>query len=475
MSVMNKGDKLSLPTGKRLWYWVSVMLAIFVVFICIDHWFDMTLTVWHSNDFLDCLFNGKITHFYEHCWNVANEGGYCGGGFERDAASYSPVVYFFLGILILPIYILDKCLGTSSIMLMESWVRLLMVIATFLTGKVLAKSFSKYSSSNKSKDILLYVVSSPIFFLSVLILDQYDIVGALLVLLAFNFYLEDKMYKFAGVIAVAMGFKFFPLIMFFPLLFMKEKKIGRIALLSAIAVAPYALMMFIVKMVDPGYSVISSTVQSFVGKMGAGDTSAASPSVQISLVIVLYCAICAIAYLVKLEDKHAYFYWGARVAFVAYLMFFMLIDDAHEQWFTYLIPFMTLVFFTMKLTDEFMLMETGFAVVFYIYNATNRGMVEYVRVSIMAISSGKEIDYTTVNLNFYNRFFSDLSIPVSLLVGFAVAMVIVVAWDAYQNRKDIRSAIDSEKTINYPLWFMRLATLLIYVVPLLYMYNQIPG
>lgn len=479
MSSKNRSDKnnnmniaLSMPSGKRLWYWVSIMLAIFVVFICIEHWFDMTLTVWHSKDFLECLFSGKITHFYEYAWNVAKDGGYCGGGIERDAASYSPIVYLFLGILILPIYIIDKCLGTNSIMLMESWVRLLMVVATFITGKLLTKTFSKYSNSKKSNDILLYVVTSPIFFLSVLIKNQYDIIGAILVLLAFNYFVENKMYKFSGIIAIAMGFKFFPLIAFFPLLFLREKKLSRIAIFSAIAVAPYSIMMFMVKLLDPGYSVISYVVDDFAGKLTPENSL--SPTVHISLAIVVYCVICVVSYLVKLEDKHSYFYWGVRIAFIAYIMFFMLIDDAHEQWFVYVLPFMTLVFFTTNLTDEFMLMEIGFSTMFYMYYASLRNMVEYIRASIMAIVSGKEIDYLTEDMNFYNRYFGDLGLPFSILFGFTLAIIIVVAWDSYQNRKNIRQVIDSEKSINYPLWIMRFATLLVYVVPLLYMYNQLP-
>lgn len=471
---MTKGNVInnnfsSLPSGKRLWYWLSVLLAIAVVFICVDHWFDMTLTVWQSNDFLDCLFGGKITSFYEHTWQVAGSGGYCGGGVERDAASYSPIVYLFIGILILPIYLVDKGLGTTSVMAMESWVRLLMVLATFVAGKMLIKTFKKQSDSPKSKDILLYFVSSPIFLLSVLIMNQYDIIGVILCIIAFNFYIEGKLYKFAGIIAVAVGFKYFPLIMFFPLLLLREKRVSRIALSSLIAVAPYSIMMFIVKRVDPGYNKIMSVADDFIGKVFEARIPAGTTGV--SIVVVLYCAICIIAYMANLKDDSSYFYWGARIAFVAYIMFFMFID-AHEQWFVYILPFMTLVFFTTTRTDEFMLIESAFSLLFYVFNAFSRGMVEYVRCSIMAITSGKEIDLET-NLNFYNNFFDDVTIIYSLMFSCAIGLILIMAIDSYKNKNNIKTAINSNKEINYPMWFLRLATLLVYIVPLLYMYNKL--
>jgi len=68
----------------------------------------MKITMAHASDFLTCVFNGRLFHFFEFVMEKALAGGYYSADGSLDIAAYNIMIYIVLSICCLPLYFLNK-------------------------------------------------------------------------------------------------------------------------------------------------------------------------------------------------------------------------------------------------------------------------------------------------------------------------------------------------------------------------------
>lgn len=161
------------------------------------------------------LLNGHFADFYDY--NAA---------FFREL-NYLPSTYVLFAVWGLPV----KLLGLATPLAYPPWgVTLWFKVLTtlFFAGSayVLALITSRLKptgDSHLSATPWIWL-TSPIAIFSQFIFGQYDILTVFFTLLGLLFWMDRKLWKFSLIFGVAITFKYFPLFLFLPLLFLVEKR-----------------------------------------------------------------------------------------------------------------------------------------------------------------------------------------------------------------------------------------------------------
>ena len=163
------------------------MIAALAIVLLISCFFcflkDFKLTVMQSLTFDSCIFNGKVHKFYSIV-NAQALSGYYDSVWENSlsaGANYSIINYATLGIVCLPLYVIEKIAKTAvPFVLYEVIVKAVFVAITLYMTKLVGDICSLVSmDEGRSKWLKFAFLSSPILWYSCLMISQMDIFSLL--------------------------------------------------------------------------------------------------------------------------------------------------------------------------------------------------------------------------------------------------------------------------------------------------------
>lgn len=298
---------------------------------------------------------GHILDFYE--W----------GAYEYNMwASYMPSTYIVFAIWNIPL----KLLGIvtcpeqyASNVWVLMWYKLLPVSLYLISGYLIYKIAAVIGMGSKKSKICAYVfLTTPIGFFSQFLFGQYDIFTVFLILLGIYYYLKNNRKLFVLFFALSLPFKYYSLLIFVPLLLLKEKNFFKIVR-DMVCVTLCYVLEFALYFQSPLFKeyVLGFGPTGYVYQAGI-DTGAA----HLSLVMMLFCMICAWAYFVNAKTKAELsqwtFYFGCLVIAVIFGL-----SQWHPQWLLFAVPFWVVSAMLHKDTKIFMALDMFMMLVFSVY------------------------------------------------------------------------------------------------------------
>lgn len=272
----------------------------------------------------------------------------------------------------------DYCGKTSGAV----WSKLFLVVVICFFVKAVAKIAVQLKiKETYQKWIPLFLLSSALFFLPVIEVSQCDIVGLTFSLWGLYYYMIGDRKKFLIMFAVAIPMKYFPLMMFVPLVLLHEKKIGKI-IFEVISGCSILVLNILYRKLSLGSFVDSFSQQGMQQMSGSNATvdglaeASANATVTIEsnaiadwlgsffantpVFIVLFLGICIFAY--YLSDKQLQNSWAVYLSGLVYTCLYLFLDDNPYRM-VMMVPFLVLLVFTNQNHDKLrlaMLLETIF-------------------------------------------------------------------------------------------------------------------
>lgn len=275
------------------------------------------------------ILNGHILDFYDYTAQYISQ------------CSYMLSTYIIFAIWNIPIKLLGFVdVPTISVGIgITLWYKLLPTLFYMGSAYLMYLIASEMGMGGRKAKICAYLfLTAPLAFFSQFMFGQYDVITVFMMLLAIFYYIKGKEYKFALTFGIAITFKYYALLIFLPILLLKEKNIWKLVRLLLIALIP----LFILSI--PNLS--SSAFQSGVGNFNAlhymtvaGFTTYIGNT--ISVVIVAWFGICGYAYMKNVSDNEELLKWMLWISNLSTYLLFGLCTW-HPQWLLFAVPFMVL-------------------------------------------------------------------------------------------------------------------------------------
>jgi len=312
---------------------VDLVLFILVITICylLFQQRDLFITSYSSYAYL----KGHFTDFYDY-----------NGGIN----DYLPTIYIFFAIWNIPLKLFGRThdFAISEITLSRTeliWSKLLLVVFYFATIFVIfliGKAIS--GKSQKAKYIAILFATSPIVIFAVYIFGQYDIIGIFFTMLGFYYYTKRDYFKFSAFFSIAISIKYFPLIIFIPLLLLADKKLINIIKYSVIALSTTGIEI-----------VFYLSNSSFVKKILAIPSDKTSRLLDFTLspfnsspyLVILFVIICLYAYIKDIDQAVENYKTAIFLSLTTYAIMFSTIIW-HPQWLIIIMPFFALSYLFVK-------------------------------------------------------------------------------------------------------------------------------
>ncbi|MCM1244889.1 MAG: hypothetical protein NC293_04495 [Roseburia sp.] len=449
------------------------MIAALVIVLLISCFFcflkDFKLTVMQSLTFDSCVFNGKVHKFYSIV-NAQALSGYYDSVWENSlsaGANYSIINYATLGIICLPLYVIEKIAKiTVPFVLYETIVKAVFVVATLYMTKLIGDICSLISmDGTRSKWVRFAFLSSPILWYSCLMISQMDIFSLLFLMLGIRASIKGMKWFELLFYALAVFYKPFALIAIIPILLLKEKRIIYIFRDVLITLAGL-LFQNVVYHFDSGYA----RVQDYMGELynfserffSSGIVTTRNVyTANAGFFVISFVIICVIAYSIRKFDYHLMFAlpFAAWCAFVVFVQW-------HPNWLVFMIPFAVI---TLGYSYRIKLMcaiECVFTIFFllvnslgWLFNYDNDLINGGILPQIFGFhSDGGEFGtirpiltdkLSAIPVDFY----------ISVLSAAAISMVVTVVMDIYRRRKEISYDINEAKFERGIMWLRSLPML----------------
>ena len=229
---------------------------------------------------------------------------------------------------------------------------------TYKIGEAIGFGFKK------AKLLMFVYLTTPIAFFSPVIFGQYDSFTVFFVLLGTYFYFKNDALKFTLFFAVAMTFKYFALLIFLPLLLLREKKVLKIFLHCILFSLPFAL--------EAAFYIWSKNFK--VGVLGFKAANYLFKGeinlfyIHPSIFLILWVFLLFWAYYKKFdesENKEDFVKWAIYFCNIVVFLTFGL-SMWHPQWLIFMVPFVVLGSMINKNAKTFLMVDIVMFLVFII-------------------------------------------------------------------------------------------------------------
>jgi len=349
---MAKPMKFKSLTEKPLAVFDWVVFAFFAL-LCFFS-FEQGGDILHTGGSSFAYLNGHILDFYEYNTHFVG------------ANNYMPSSYILFAIWNIPI----KLLGIITVptvyntpLVVEMWYKLLPTLFYMASSYVMYLIAVTVGMGNKKAKLCAYAfLTMPIGFFSQFIFGQYDSFTVFFMLLGLLFFFRKDWIKFSIFFGISLTFKYFPLMVFIPLLLLCEKRILHIIKYCLIVILPLALEILVY--------YPSSAFRSGVFGFGASgyifSVAFTTQYFSISVFIVLWIVLAAAAYFQDALTDAAVLKWSLFYGNIVTFLLFGL-SMWHPQWLLFAVPFWILGSFISKKFDIFMILETLMMLFFILF------------------------------------------------------------------------------------------------------------
>lgn len=315
----------------------DILLA---VLLCAAFYFvtahdDLLETSNHAWLLLDCIKNGRLRDYYNVV--MAHENSL----YYLNNAHYNILCYALYALWQLPIYLICQAgrFAVSETFLMF-WSKAVGTAAfggcAVLLGRI-AQALGYHGGDTHF--IPLFFVLDPIAFFAALIMGQYDTLCLVFMLAAILAWLEGRMLRFSLLTGAAMIFKFFPLLLFLPLLVLAEKRPAHCVgygLASLWLYLPTALF-FRGRTGDMGVFNEEVIRRIFAARLPGGLD-------DLPIYLTLYACLLLGCYLYRPQDRRAMAAAMPWLGLAVYGLLFVFVGW-HPQWLVLVVPFLILTTF----------------------------------------------------------------------------------------------------------------------------------
>lgn len=300
---------------------------IFSVFYLATAHDDLLETSNHAWLLLECIHGGQFSEFYNVVMSHQNTLYYL------NNAHYNIMCYLLYALWQLPLYLvccLTNCTINEYLLLL--WSKAVGVIAYLGCGILTQKIAGAIESESPCETVALAFWLNPIAFFSSMIMAQYDSLCLLPLLLSILFWSKGRLKLFSITMGVAMVFKFFPLLLFLPLLVLVEKRPLHILLHGAMSLWLYipTALLFRGRTGDMGVFTNMMIDEVFSAQLPGGIA-------PIPVFLTIYAVFLVGCYLksssindaIKLMPWFGLFVYGSLFLFTRW----------HPQWLLLIVPF----------------------------------------------------------------------------------------------------------------------------------------
>jgi len=346
---MPKSEKMKLLSTKPLSIIDWIIFSFFAILCYLS--FQQGDIIYTASSSITYL-QGHILDFYDY--NV-----------QFGGNNYMPSTYILFAIWNIPVKLLGlkEFVSSPTSLTVIMWYKLLPTLFYMASGYLVYKIAQTVGMGDHKAKLCGYAfLAMPIGFFSQFIFGQYDSFTLFFMLLGVLFFYKKKWFRFAIFFGISLTFKYFPLLIFIPLLLMVEKRIWHIIKYCCVVMIPMALVVLVY--------FPSHAFKAGVGGFGAVgyvfQVGFSTPYFAQSLVVVAWLAIAAFAYFHELSENDDIVKWSIYFAnLVTFLIFGM--SMWHPQWLLLGVPFWVLGTFLTKKFDIFMILEVAMMLFFVLF------------------------------------------------------------------------------------------------------------
>lgn len=304
----------------------------------------MGIDVWYS------LFDGQLNYFYARRTPV-------------DAIAYPKTVqgvydfpiYIVFAIWNFPLWIAENLFDVdvfrSPLCLM--WGKTLLLLASVLIVGALYRLCRTLEVSEKNSlfAVILFLTSN-FFMSSIIMMSAYDIVVLYFAILGIDYYFRGDMKKFTLCFMCAIPLKFFALLIFVPLVLLREKRIWKIVMYMVVGVLPILVFRFFIPcravFEDPSSAALSlknifeSTELSNLAFLYTVTYEWTTSLSRIYLSLAFWGILYLICYFYKPESEEKIKKWGIYICFLTFANLFITCMT-HPYWIMLLVPFTVII------------------------------------------------------------------------------------------------------------------------------------
>lgn len=298
---------------------------------------DLWETANHSYVFLESIFDGKVMDFYRYCARHENTYYYI------NRANYNIMVYVVFGLWELPVFLFNRIFSLSlNEAFLIYWAKAVSVMFFAGSGLMVKKICRRMGlSQTDALAAAMFFLFNPIAFYSPVAMGQYDSLCLFFALWALVWYLKKDMKKFSLIMGAGVVFKFFPFLIFIPLLLLAEKKILNIVKYGLFSLWLYipTTLLYMGRTGNAAAFTGMMIERMFASSFHAGITSA-------PVFFTVYIIIVFACYLYK-KDGPSFDYLAVYLPMVVFSLLFTCIYW-HPQWLILLMPFVVITTFLQK-------------------------------------------------------------------------------------------------------------------------------
>lgn len=330
--------------GLGAFFAISLILFYSFIYNDIIETMRMGMDVWYS------LFDGELNYFYARRTEV-NAIAYP----KTVQGVYDFPIYIVFAVWNLPLWIAENFFAIdvfrSPLCLM--WGKTLILVASVLITKAIY-CLAKTLGIGKKNAIFVCVlfVTSNFFMTSIIMMCAYDILSLYFVIIGINYYLNEDMKRFTLCFMCAIPLKFFALLIYIPLVILKEKRVPQIVGYVLTSVLP----ILVCRLFIPCRAVFEDPASAAISIMNVAKSTELSNLAWIYTVlypwetsmgsIYLSLAIFGILYLFcyfyKPETDEEIKKWSIYICFLVFANLFITCMT-HPYWIMILLPFVVLI------------------------------------------------------------------------------------------------------------------------------------
>ena len=313
---------------------------------------DILITAFNALNFL----KGHISDFYDAA---------------GVTATYMPSIFISFALWQFPLWvtgIINHAIASahSYSLFSNLWLELFPILFSFGSIYLMYKICALVGlGRKKSKLCAFFFATSPIYFFSVYIFSQHDVITVFLMMLGLYYWLKDRRYLFALIFGISVTFKYFGLPVFIVAAVLMEKDIRKLIQLCLVFAAPFALEVLLFS----GSEGFISYVFGFWGAKFPFTAGINNGAVNISLFVLGIAVIASMAFFNETKGRIEQFKYLIYYAGWIYFLFFG-ICFWNPQYVVMGVPFWVLGTFLNKRSDFFMLLDIALMFFYTIYTVT---------------------------------------------------------------------------------------------------------
>ena len=316
--------------------------------------------LFHTSTSSYAYLQGHFTDFYDY--NKIIVGG----------NDYYALIYIIFAIWNIPLKIFGLMHNTANGITLNPielfWAKSLIVIFFFATAYIIYKiaKLITEENNNKAKWIAAIFATSPIAIFAVFIFGQYDIIGSFFTMVGVYYFLKKDYLKFSIAFSLAISLKFFPLIVFIPLLLLSNKKLLDIIKYGIVGLLATILQIAMYINNDAFKKEFFSLATTKMSQVQTLNISFLNNSPYL---VIGFCIICIYAYIKEPKDDKDKSKITIYLCLTSYSLMFSTIFW-HPQWLIILMPFFALAYIYIEDTEKMYLFDIVgmFAFVYILVN-----------------------------------------------------------------------------------------------------------